>query len=201
VKFLIKDTGIGIAEDKKAFVFKPFSQVDSSPTRKYGGVGLGLTISKRIVEKMGGTVGFESTEGEGSSFWFTARFEIPNQSESSESDAPVNINRLIEVSDSKQENLKELVDLYLQQTEQQIQQLKMAILSNELSEVKRIAHSCAGSSATCGMTALIAPLRILERFAHENRAEKAEQMIPKIDEAFEKILNFLKKESNGLSFE
>ena len=67
----VKDTGIGIADAMKHRIFRPFSQVDDSDTRRYGGAGLGLVISKRIVELMAGTIFFESDEGKGSRFVFT----------------------------------------------------------------------------------------------------------------------------------
>lgn len=72
--FSVRDTGIGIPEDKIGLVFESFTQADSTTTRKYGGTGLGLTISKRIVELMGGRIWAESRLNEGSVFHFTAEF-------------------------------------------------------------------------------------------------------------------------------
>ncbi len=102
LRFLVKDTGIGIPREKRALVFESFTQADGSTTRKYGGSGLGITISRQLAELMGGEMGLDSEEGKGSTFWFTSVFskqretELPRRKE-----APLDNVRVLVVDDSK----------------------------------------------------------------------------------------------------
>jgi signal transduction histidine kinase len=77
LQFSVIDTGIGISSEKHTLIFQPFSQADGSMTRKYGGTGLGLTISARLVEMMKGRIWLESEPGYGSAFHFTVQFRVP----------------------------------------------------------------------------------------------------------------------------
>ncbi len=79
IRFGVRDTGIGIAEDQRRFLFQPFSRLDHTSIRKHGGTGLGLSISKQLVEIMGGQIDFQSERNEGSYFWFTVPFGKPAQ--------------------------------------------------------------------------------------------------------------------------
>jgi signal transduction histidine kinase/CheY-like chemotaxis protein len=75
IRFSVKDTGVGIPMDRQSDIFDSFTQADSSTVRKYGGTGLGLTISKQLVEMMDGQIGILSEEGKGSTFWFVVPFK------------------------------------------------------------------------------------------------------------------------------
>ncbi|WP_083456520.1 PocR ligand-binding domain-containing protein [Desulfosarcina cetonica] len=102
LRFEVSDTGIGIPENRMDRLFRSFSQVDPSTTRKYGGTGLGLAISKQLVSMMDGQIGVESQEGQGSTFWFTVKLKKQPRNQADAMPTPKGIegDRILIVDDS-----------------------------------------------------------------------------------------------------
>lgn len=116
VRFQVKDSGIGVTSEQKSRIFEAFSQADTSITRKYGGTGLGLTISSSFVELMGGQLDLESTPGDGTMFFFTLSFEEIETLNDPIKGTFSNINAVIHESRSKKKTqstyLKEYLDYF-----------------------------------------------------------------------------------------
>jgi len=137
IKFSVKDNGIGIPKDKQLDVFKAFIQSDGSITRKYGGTGLGLTISSRIVRKLGGFIELESEEGKGSEFSFILEFKkceteiskLSNNDEKSFSDVKVLV---VENNTFNQALIKEILKKWY---------IKTDIASNVLEAIEKIRNN------------------------------------------------------------
>ncbi|MEH2031570.1 MAG: GAF domain-containing protein [Nostoc sp.] len=106
IYFAVIDTGLGITPEDQCKLFKPFTQVDASTTRKYGGTGLGLAICKQLVSLMGGEMGVESRLGKGSKFWFEVTLANQLYPISSESDPELLLNRRLLVVDDNATNRK-----------------------------------------------------------------------------------------------
>ena len=119
IRIAIEDTGVGISKEAQKSLFNPFSQADSSVARKFGGTGLGLAISQKLIEAMGGHIEINSTEGHGSTFFFTLVMEQGSaeavekaETAGSTSQAPVKVMKILIVEDNEinQKLMKELVD-------------------------------------------------------------------------------------------
>ena len=111
---------------------------------------------------------------------------------------PVDMERLLDFANGDRANLRELVDLYLQQTVKQIMQLNAAVAARSAEDVRRLAHSCAGASSTCGMTGIIPLLRELERQGGEGLQPSATQLVSDVSREFDRIRSFLINYMNNL---
>ncbi|MBS7566142.1 response regulator [Mucilaginibacter sp. Bleaf8] len=119
IQFVISDTGIGIPADRLSGLFKPFTQVDSSTTRRYGGTGLGLAISERLVKLMGGQIKVESQLGKGTKFSFSIQCTVLQPSQAQVFDMPDVKGRRILIVDDNKTNLR-ILKLQLEQWEMQV---------------------------------------------------------------------------------
>jgi signal transduction histidine kinase/DNA-binding response OmpR family regulator len=114
LSFAIRDTGIGIPKEKQAAIFEPFSQADGSTTRRFGGTGLGLTISTRLVRMMGGSIWLESEPGLGSCFHFSASFGVAVEIEPPDANEASLVGTAALVVDDNAVNRRILADLLRQ---------------------------------------------------------------------------------------
>jgi CheY-like chemotaxis protein len=110
---------------------------------------------------------------------------------------PVDMERLTEFTDGSSENLRELVELYLTQTSEQLEKLQTAVASGDAAEVRRLAHSCAGASATCGIRHLVPLLRELERQGREGKLTNAQSLFEQAGQEFKRIREFLEARQVG----
>jgi HPt (histidine-containing phosphotransfer) domain-containing protein len=120
-----------------------------------------------------------------------AQKTLPAASSEASEEPPVDMERLMEFTEGNEESLRELVTLYVKQTSEQITQLEAAVRANNAAEVRRIAHSCAGASATCGVRKILPQLRELERQGFEGKLTNAPELCGQVARDFERVRNFL----------
>jgi two-component system, sensor histidine kinase and response regulator len=146
---------------------------------------------RRIVERWGTVAAqTESTPAAGAAGPPAASSAEPANAPRTEED-PVDMERLLEFTTGSVESLRELTDLYLSQTEDQVTKLEAAVAAGTASEVRRLAHSCAGASATCGMRRLVPLLRELERQGADGKLTNASQLSQQAAHEFKQIRSFL----------
>jgi signal transduction histidine kinase/HPt (histidine-containing phosphotransfer) domain-containing protein len=164
---VVSDTGIGIPAERQYSILEPFTQVDGSSTRKHGGTGLGLTIVKRLVELMDGRLWIDSEVGRGSTFHFTARFDIqPGQI--APPALPVDPIAFMANVDGDKGLMKELGQIFLDDYPIQMAELCKAIADGDVSLVERTAHTLKGSLGTIAASsgrALACELELMGRTA------------------------------------
>jgi len=141
---------------------------------------------RAVIERWGTKAGLEDAATVRDSVTETAKILVSTDKLMNDKPA-VDMDRLNEFTEGNPENLTELVTLYVKQTTEQLQQLDEAVKANDASAVKRLAHSCAGASATCGMKRIVVPLRELERQGTENRLTTTHELFVEVTAEFELI--------------
>ena len=107
---------------------------------------------------------------------------------------PVDMERLNDFAGGSQENYNELVGLYLKQTTEQLEQIRAAVASRDAEGASRVAHSCAGASATCGMLAIVPLLRQVEHLSQDEKLDEAAALMPQVEREFERLKRFLENQ-------
>ncbi len=170
LRFAVRDTGIGIAADDLNLLFKEFSQVDQSETRRHGGGGLGLALAQRIVSQMSGDVGVRSTPGEGSEFWF----DIPLQEAAGKPVTPEHSADLRTLDPGKVIELcraigpvrsNEIVESCLDVAWKLTETIEAARRNQDIAAIGRAAHDLKSAAGNIGLVALAGKAAILEAAA------------------------------------
>jgi len=181
LKFSVKDTGIGINEDEKKLLFKSFSQLNNSYSREYSGTGLGLALSKQLVEMLGGEIWAESKSGEGSVFSFTVNFKMVEGTDLSD------ISRKIEKSDFLEELAKKKSAVILNKEFENLT-LKMKEAENNMKKIEKLAEFINNSVVLSKFDDLVMLGFKLKANARRNNADKVKVIFEQLKNSVSKLI-------------
>lgn len=181
LKFSVKDTGIGINEDEKKLLFKSFSQLNNSYSREYSGTGLGLALSKQLVEMLGGEIGAESKKGEGSIFSFTVNFKVVEGNDISD------ISRKLEKSDFLEELAKKKSAVILNKEFENLT-LKMKEAENNMKKIEKLAEFINNSVVLSKFDDLVMLGFKLKANARRNNADKVKVIFEQLKNSVSKLM-------------
>jgi hypothetical protein len=194
IEFTVSDTGIGIPVDKLEHIFEPFAQEDSSTTRRFGGTGLGLTISARLVAMMDGSISVASEPGQGSTFRFTARLPAASQQRATTLAPPgqpaFDYDRALGEADAE---LVEIVTgIFLDQYPKDLATLHDAIARRDSPLLRRTAHTLKSSCAIFAAQPLVELARTLEQIDPVVSGAAAGDLIARLEAEFPALVTVLR---------
>ncbi len=185
IRFQVRDTGAGIRPEVQARLFQPFTQSDSAISRQLGGSGLGLVISKNIVELMGGAIGFESTHGAGSTFWFRVPLVRAQRDAGRIDERLAELQRLGETLGEQVVN--PMVKGFLGRGAEDLEAMEKALARGDGEALAAAAHALCGSSGVLGAVALARRCAELDTLAREGNLEACASPLQAVQLEFREV--------------